>query len=515
MLKFSKFVCSFLFALFLVAITTICPTTSALAASANEKPLVELDLYLINDFQGQLRHKNNIPGAATLATSIFELGKNNPGGTIILGGGNLIHGTLDSKLHNGVPAVLALNNFGFSASVIGTDELIYSKAITNKQQKTAAFPFLAANIVDQAGNLIFTPYRIVERKGLKIAIIGLTNTKTAFKVRPSNISGYVFQKPSKVVNKYINEVKAKGADLVVLLTHLSANLNDGKITGDILPTLKAANGVDAIFAGSNEKKIRGTYNEIPIVEAGSNGEAIAKIHLLYSRLEKKVIASNSKLYNIRYGMVPENEKVANLLAPLFKEVDEKYGQVIATNVIALNNDFHATSAAGNLITDFIKEAGNGDIAIINGGSIRTDIPAGPITLRTLLELYPHEEHLVTMTLKGTDLIATMENAFNLQNTSLGRFSGLKITADMNKPFGHRLVSIVTTSDGLKIQPDKYYKVVTNDYLYTGASNYTDLTKGTNVKVGPNIQQVLEFLFRSHETINYTFDDRLTLLNNNL
>lgn len=513
MLKLSKVFFSFLFALLLVAANSLLPTASVFAASSNEKPMVELDLYLINDFQGQLRHSADAPGAATLAASIFELGKNNPGGTIILGGGDLIHGTLDSKLHNGVPAVLALNNFGFSASVIGTDELIYSKAITSKQQQTADFPFLAANIVDNAGNPIFKPYTILERKGLKIAIIGLTNPTTASKVLPSNIEGYVFEDPSKVVNKYINEVKAKGANVVVLLTHLSADVNNGKITGDILPTLEVATGVDAVFAGSNDKKVIALYNEIPVVEAASNGKAIARVHLLYSRIEKKVIVSSSKLYNISYGMVPENEKVANLLAPLFKEVDEKYGQVIATNTVALNNDFHAKSATGNLISDFIKEAGNSEIAIINGGAIRTNLPVGDITLRTLLELYPNDGHLVTMNLKGSDLIVAMENAFNPKNTALGRFSGLKVTADMSKPLGHRLVSIVTTTDGLKINPDKDYKVVTNDYLAAGGSNYTALTKGSNVKEGPSIQQLLEFIFRSHKTISYTNDDRLTLLNN--
>lgn len=512
MSKMFKFIYSSLFVLLLVATNAILSTTS-FAASSNEKPLVELDLYLINDFQGQLRHNGDIPGAATLASSIFELGKNNPGGTIILGGGDMIHGTLDSKLHDGIPAILALNNFGFSASVLGTDELIYSKAIVEKQQKTAAFPFLAANIIDKNGTPIFSPYKIIERKGLKIAIIGLANNKTAFKVLPSNIEGYTFQEPSKIVNKYIQEVKEKGADVVVLLTHLGINVNDGKITGDILPTLETAKNVDAVFAASNNKKISTSYNNIPVVEAGVNGTAIGRVHLLYSRIEKKVIAANSKLYNIHYGMVSENEKIANLLAPLFKEVDEKYGQVIANNVLPLSNNFQAKSAAGDLIADFIKKAGNSEIAIINGGSIRTTIPNGPITLRSLLELYPYDGNLVTMNLKGSDLIDTMENAFNLKNTALGRFSGLKITADMSKPLNQRILSIVTTSDGLKIKPDKYYKVVTNDYLAAGGSNYLALTKGTDLKTGPKIQQVLEFLFRSHKTINYTLDDRLTLLNN--
>ena len=54
-----------------------------------------------------------------------------------------------------------------------------------------------------------------------------------------------------------------------------------------------------------------------------------------------------------------------------------------------------------------------------------------------------------------------------------------------------------------------------DYLAAGGSNYVALTKGSDVKTGPSIQQVLEFIFRSHKTINYISDDRLTLLNNNL
>lgn len=510
-MKKTNFIFTFLFAILLVSTNLLSSSVEAAKTPINN---ISLDFYLVNDFRGQLRHTAKYPGAATVSTAIFNLGENNPGGTIILGGGNMIQGTLDSSLHDGIPTVLALNEFNLSACVLGNHEFDYSKTILAKQQKAAHFPFISANILDNKGNLVFKPYTIIQRKGLKIAIIGLTTKETKEIAPERNIKDFKILDPSKIVNKYVSEVRTNGADIVVLLTHIGANKTNDSIQGEILQTLKKAKGIDAVFTAHTENNLASTYNNIPVIQAGSRGQTIGRVHLVYSSKDKKVIGSSTKLYPIRYGMVPENMKVSNMLTSVFKETNEAYKLVLATNKgPELTNNLAGQSSLGELLADYMKKASKADIVILNGGGICTNIPTGPITLKIYKEMFPYQANLITMDLKGSDLIKAIENGFNYPSIAIGRFSGLNVVADMKKPLGNRLVK-ATTLENKAIDPNKIYKVAVSSFIANGSDFYTSLSNGTNRKDLGNLNGMFKFLFRSYENINYTSDHRLILLNNN-
>ena len=92
----------------------------ATAVNAAEKNFVEIDIYSVNDFHGHLRAEAADPGIAVLSGVINELMKQNPVGSLLLGGGDMFSGTIDANEYQGLPVVTAMNKMGFRAIIFLT-----------------------------------------------------------------------------------------------------------------------------------------------------------------------------------------------------------------------------------------------------------------------------------------------------------------------------------------------------------------------------------------------------------
>ncbi len=98
------------------------------------------------------------------------------------------------------------------------------------------------------------------------------------------------------------------------------------------------------------------------------------------------------------------------------------------------------SNLGNLIADAMREAAGADIALMNSGGIRTDIPRGSITLEQLYTLLPFDNVLVSMDLTGRQLLQVLEEGARGLHGIL-QVSGLRVTADLTRPTGQRIVGV--------------------------------------------------------------------------
>ncbi len=482
---------------------------AALPVMAEEKPLVEIDIYSVNDFHGAIRAEGAKPGAAVLAGAIQQLGAQNPAGSIILGGGDMFAGTLDADEYEGMPVIYAMNQMGFSADVMGNHIFDYDQKVIAKQAAAATFPLLAANLSFAEGNFV-KPYTILNRNGLKIAVIGVATEETLLKSSQKNSQGVTMLPTAETVQKYIDEVRGKGAQLVILLTHCSSFQNNkGQITGEITGLLEQIHGADAAITGHSHQKVFGTYKDIPVVQAGSNGEAIGKIHLLYSRIDKKVIGANESLIAVNKDKWKESPNIAKMVDPILADIDKKYSGVVAQNVYPLSNDRYGESTLAEHFTDLLLKGFNADVAILNGGAFRSEIPAGPITLRLMQQAYPYKDQIVVMQLKGSDLLAALEYGVGNEKVGEVRFAGVKLGVDLDLPQGNRIIESRLT-DSSFIDLNKQYKVVTNEFLAKGGDGYIALTRGENIRYAGDIKEFFNFALRNEKTVNYRADGRLSV-----
>ena len=484
---------------------------AALPALAEEKPFVELDIYAVNDFHGALRAEGDKPGVAVLAGAMLQLGAQNPQGTIILGGGDMFSGTLEADEYEGMPVVYAMNQMGFSADVLGNHSFDYDQKVLGKQAAAATFPFLAANLKMAEGNTNFIkPYVMLNRNGLRIAVVGVASEDTLLKSSYSNTQGVELLDSATTVQKYINEAKEKGAQVVILLADWGSwQDGTGRITGEITGLLDKITGVDAVVTGNNHQRVFGEYKGIPLVQAGSNGEAIGKIHLLYSRIDKGIIGANATLLKVRKEEWKENPAVAKMVEPILADIDKKYSGVVAQNIYPLTNDRYGESSLAEHFTDLLLRGFNADVAILNGGAFRNDLPAGPITLRLLEQAYPYKNEIVIMQLKGSDILAALE--YGIGNEKIGevRFAGIRLAIDEDLPQGSRITGNVLR-DNTTIDINKVYKVVTNEFLANGGDGYISLTRGENMRSAGGIKEFFNFALRSEKNVNYRADGRLAI-----
>jgi 5'-nucleotidase / UDP-sugar diphosphatase len=144
---------------------------------------------------------------------------------------------------------------------------------------------------------------------------------------------------------------------------------------------------------------------------------------------------------------------------------------------------------GNLVADAAlasAETAKATIALVNGGSIRSSIPSGDVSLGQILEAIPFNNDIVIFDVTGEQLVTALENGVGKVEAVEGRFpqvAGLKFSWDPGSPPGSRVKSMdIKTENGYKpLDKSASYRMVTNTYLFTGGDGYTSLQKGTNVQ----------------------------------
>lgn len=486
----------------------------ATAVNAAEKPFVEIDIYSVNDFHGHLRPDAADPGMAVLSGVINELMKQNPAGSVLLGGGDMFSGTIDANEYQGLPVVTAMNMMGFSANTAGNHIFDYPLDVIKRQAAAANFPILGANIVEAAGDRVaepFKPYVMLHRNGLTIGIVGLTTIETTEKASQFNLQKVKILQPEQIAQAYIDELRKQGAQIIVLLTHIGSSQGENAgITGEIVPVLQKIHGVDAVITGHSHLCVSGTYGDIPVIQAGCHGEAIGRIHLLYSRADNKVVAANSRVYQLSELPRVQDPAMERFLKPIFKNIDSKYNEILAVNNQMLTNDRNGESRVGDLFMDLLKNGFKADVALYNGGAIRDTLPSGRVTVRDLLKIFPFDSTIYTAEVKGSDLRQVLEHGIGNNDISRLRFSGLQIIADIRRGEGQR-ISSATFSDGSILDDEKYYKIVSNDFMFSGGDGFYSLKNARHLRDCGKDKTFFIFALRSLKTIDYpAHDERLQI-----
>lgn len=480
------------------------------------KKLISLDIYSVNDFHGTLLAAGKNPGMAKLGKYLKDQKAKNQKGTLILSAGDMFQGSMDSNLLYGKPVVDAMNEIGFDAMTIGNHEFDWGFEKVNDWMKAAKFDFIATNIIDNnTGKPVdyLKPYVIYERNGVKVGVIGLATPETAYKTSPKLVANYTFEDPVKIVNEMVPLLKKEGAEVIVVLSHLGADMNKetGEVTGEAVELAKGLEGVDAIISGHTHRTVAGIVNDIPIVQAYYNGREAGHVNLLYSKDEKKVVEKTVESVSIMAieGLI-DDEEVKAIVDKYQVEIAPVKNLVLGKTVNELNHDRYKNSILGQWSTDVMREATGVDIAFQNGGGLRTSIAAGDITMGNLYEVMPFDNTLFTVELTGKQVIDVLNHGIGNEEFGDVQFSGIKVKYDKAKPEGERVVE-VTMLDGSKLEEDKIYKVVTNDFMGAGGDKYTMFLEGKNaVDTFSPVRDAFVDAIKKVQTIDFKGDDRLII-----
>jgi 5'-nucleotidase/UDP-sugar diphosphatase len=257
----------------------------------------------------------------------------------------------------------------------------------------------------------------------------------------------------------------KKADLIVVLSHLG-------LSGDMKLAQKVR-GIDVIIGGHTHTKLLQpvTVGATIIAQAWEHGKALGVLDLTVK--DGKVIKFHGYLQEIR-PTGNADQKIENLVAKYSRKVDARLNKNIGKTEVDLDGEQVRTRETnlGDLIADIMREKSGAQVAIINGGGIRTSINKGVIRVRDVYSVLPFNNYLIAIRLTGRQLQEALEHGVSGLEEKAGRFpqvSGLSFTYDPRAPSGSRIKAVVV--GGQPLAPDQDYVVATNDFLVVGGDGY--------------------------------------------
>jgi 2',3'-cyclic-nucleotide 2'-phosphodiesterase (5'-nucleotidase family) len=461
------------------------------------------------------------------------------GAVLLVDAGDMFQGTLESNLNEGEAVVRAYAALGYAAVAIGNHEFDYGPAgpaVTATQPgqdprgalraraREAPFPFLDANLIDAATggrprwtNVAAGVVRDVD--GVKVGILGVSTRATAQTTLAANFAGLATAPLAPAIAATAADLRRRGATVVIALAHAGGDcrrFDDPNDLGSCDPRQEIFDvaralprgAVDLIVAGHTHKGVAHRVNGIPIVEAFADGRAFNRVDLRVDRGTGRVVGAtifppqdlpppgSSQVVAYAGDVVVPDRTTAAAIAPAERAAAASRATPVGVDLPeALPRAPKRETALGNLVADLIRAARPAsDVAVINGGGLRADLPPGPLTYGRLYEVLPFDNRLATVPMSGDELAALV--AANLgRDNGIVSLSGARVTA---RCAGGRLLLSLARPDGRAIAPDQRLTVVTSDFLATGGDGLfpAALQRRAHLEDGPPLRDAVAAQLRA-------------------
>ena len=443
------------------------------AGTAGTARATTIRIISTNDFHGALEPRPDgsfgMRGGAAQVAAMIRRAESECSGScasVYLDAGDEFQGTPASNLAYGRPVTELFNALGLAASAIGNHEFDWGVDTLRARISQAHYAMLAANVrnaTDGSNVPWIRQDTIVDRGGVKIGIVGIATMLTPSTTKASNVAGLRFDDPVATVNAHAKSLRARGADLVVVVEHDGAFCSrDTGCRGEIIDLAqRLTEPVDAIVSGHTHSLVNTVVRGIPIVQAMSSGRAIGVIDLPVDRAARANTREEVRVVNTD-SITPDRQ-----IEALLRGATQGVASLVARPIATVAEDMPRRGdqfALGNLIADAQRAAAHADVAVINNGGIRADLRAGPVSYGSLFEIQPFGNMLVRVTVRGKDLRAYLES-FVVRGAPRVHVSGVIAQFDLTRAPDARIVSAAI--GGAPLDDARQYTVAFTDFLATG------------------------------------------------
>lgn len=441
----------------------------------------ELVIFHTNDMHSRIQtadDSGNSIGLAELAAAVKAVKAQNPA-TLWLDAGDTFHGMPIITISKGESLVPLLNAAGVDAMTAGNHDFNYGSAQLERLAKQLKFPLLDANVVRrQNGKHVFKPYKIFKVNGIKVGVFGLSTPETAYKTNPANVTTIEFQNPVDVSKEMIKLLRPK-CDVLIALMHMGVDASS-EFTSERIA--RETDGIDLIVDGHSHTALPEgiRIKDTLIVQAGYYEHFLGKATLEVEN--HKIVSKRAELLDtdeIRAICPTPDKQILDTLKVVNEKAEQLLNEVVAHSDRELSSERllvrRNESELGNLAADAFRWAAKSDIAIINGGGLRANLPAGDVKKRDIMAIFPFGNTLRVAEIKGATIREMLEHSVEYYPASFGGFldvSGLTFSYDPSKPGKHRVQDIFV--GGQPLDADKIYTIALADFQTSGGDDYTML-----------------------------------------
>lgn len=462
--------------------TTVDPTSEPVEAAVNQN---EVYILYTNDVHCAIDANLGYAGLSLVKQTLLSQGK-----TVLLAdAGDAVQGEVVGTLSKGEYIIDIMNGLGYDVAVPGNHEFDYGMDRLFELTGMAQFPYVSSNFCNADGSMVFAPYVILDA-GVKIAFVGVTTPDTLVSSDPTHFMNekgeYIYnfcqdesgEKLYSAVQTAVDAARAEGADYVIALAHLGIEMECSPWTSSEL--IVNTDGIDAVLDGHSHSVL-----EQELVKNKSGSQVIlTSTGTKLNNIGCLVIDSNGRLSS---GLISDND-IGQLVADVNAENAALSDKVVAHTDVDLCITDPATgfrmvrsneTNLGDLCADAYRAATGADIAIINGGGIRSDIPAGDITYGQIINVHPFGNMACVVEATGQEILDALELSASALPGEFGGFlqvSGISFVIDLRVDShvvtdeesqfvcvdGTRRVKNVKV-DGKPIDPEATYTLACHDF----------------------------------------------------
>ncbi len=453
--------------------------------------------------------------------------KENPAGTILIDGGDMLQGEPTSYYFNfvareGHHRVADICNYiGYDVAVVGNHDIETGHEVFDSYVDSCNFPVLGANVIDTETNEpYFQPYTILRRGGVKIAVIGFITAAIPQWIPHQIWSDMKFEGVKESAEKWVKKVQeTEKPDYIIGLFH--SGMSEGIETeqykeNEVRDVAELVAGFDIILYGhdhsSNIEQIANPEGKkIWCLNPGCHAISVAEVDVTFDIDEKDNVLDKQTEAKIQYIGGLRNTNTIEYMRIFMKDfqavkkyAEEKIG--VFANRIDIQDAYFGSSAYIDLIQELQLFISGADISFSAPLFFNASIEAGEVSISNLFDISRFEDHLFTLEMTGKEIkdylemsyggwinqmksaddlmlqIAPMKNKPDMMGFANFIFNfdsaaGIKYEVDVRKPVGER-INIFCMDDGQPFDMEHKYIVAMTAYRANGGGEL--LTKGAGL-----------------------------------
>lgn len=483
-------------------------------------------------------------GMARIASYLEEV-RGETANVVLIDNGDVIQGNimtddLYNKRPGDHPVITAMNVLGYDGMTLGNHEYNFGTGLIERIQALAEFPILGANVSRLDGTMAALPYTIVERNGVRIGIIGLTNPN-APRWDGEKVSPFSFAAVGPACRKAVDIIKNK-VDVIVVAAHvgLFPEYDEDGGSDGALKILELCPEIDVLLVGHAHITVARTIGDTVVGGTRNLGREAVRFDIALDE-NKNVVSRSVEIVDMAAYepsatlrehpfIVEAHQATRDFINGGVPSADGTPGGVFGTAAV----DFQPKNEIRGIPEGKLRDTAVMDlinkVQLLNSGADvsaaalfadTSDIPKGNINYGTIFGIYKYDNTLYRVPVTGAELKKYMEwsaacynqwvpgdvsISFNPEKPGYlyDMFAGVDYDIDLSKPVGQRIVNVMFK--GKPLRDDAQLTLAVNNYRYSSALKAQNLVEGKREWESSNsIRDMLVEYIREQGTIRPEVD----------
>lgn len=535
----------------LICLMTLLGLGSLSAVHASQDGEVTLKLIETSDVHGCyfpydfIRNKP-MKGSLARVSSYVKEQREKYENVILMDNGDILQGQPVAYYYNYMDTIsehvcaAMLNYMKYDVGTMGNHDVETGHAVYDRWVRQCNFPVLGANIVDNKTEKPYLPpYQVIEKEGVKIAILGMITPAIPSWLPEQLWSGLHFEDMEDCARKWVKIIREKeNPEVLVGLFHAGPEGNklDNVVENGSGNVAKSVPGFDVVFMGHDhtrryEKVVNVEGDSVLLIDPANMSKVVSEVTFTIKKQDGKVVSKQveGKLVNMD-GYAPDADFM-NIFSGAYETtmdfVSRNIGRIEHT--ISSKEAFFGPSAFVDLIHQLQLDIAGADISFCAPLSAYAEIKKGDICVSDMFNLYKYENLLYTMKLTGKEIKDFLEMSYalwtnqmqspddhlmllNEEDNGFGRFknpsfnfdsaAGIIYTVDVTKPQGEK-IRIERMANGEPFDLNKTYRVAVNSYRGNGGGDL--LTKGAGI---PKTELAKRIVYSTDKDLRYYLMKRI-------